>query len=556
MKGLRVLLVVVVVLVLLGAVGVRGAGHTLYLKYDADSNFPEFGDNGHKTSPLQTFDASQLDSSFGATETEQIKTKVLWIVQEDFREFDLEVTTTQPSGSGYQTLGIDHKVSKTSSGWLLGKAKGIDNEADDDDYARVFGGSFGDWDSAWQGSNSTVDRWSRAIGETAAHEAGHNYGVRHPNSALNSAESSAGDSRSNHILATYSAGLTAEERATINRHFSDTSYGILAANLGLNSRTLTNWAFRNPNDVKAHDFHINFLSQYSVLTVESELSRDPFDSYVVNRLGEQTIDNEKWYEYEVAWSGGNGVEAGALWYSGIKLGGFIGLSPELEPTQLPPTAWPSGDFIITDTYLTDIDSNRLPLRPRTISYGGGDTDDDGIYSTSVSNDSDELMIVRNLRYRLVPRMIDPETMVAESLNDPAAAGGVVVNVLMDIEIPGETVLGPGQKASFVLGNLNDWLNARLDTGGGSADDGVPDDEAYIAPAIWRDMFPSTYIYGTATVVVPDQQVWDADSEQFIITDIKTEVFFQLGGLPVTIPEPVTMGLLLVGSLVLLRRGRQ
>lgn len=558
----RFLTVFAAAVVFFVAADARSAPHTLYLNFTGDANFPEFGSSNYNTSPLSAFDASQLDSNFGSAEANQIMTSVFNFVTADYYEFDLNVTMTKPSSGPYQTVGIDHTIATWGSGsnqrWNFGKANGIDNDPDDVDHGRVFGGSFGDWSSAWQGTNSTVDRWSYAIAETTAHEAGHNYGVKHPYSAPNSAESAAGDSQSDHLLATGSTGLTPEER-TVDRHFSDTSYGVLAANLGLNSRTLTNWAFRNPNDVKAHDFHINFRSQHSSLTVTSELGRDPFGTYAVTNMGQTTIDGKTWYEYEVEWADGNGVEAGALWYSGIKLSGLSSLSPIEAPYVIQPLQPVSDDLIITDTYLTDANGDRMPLRPRTVSYGSGDLDSAGTLSVPISNDSDEPLVLRNMRFRLVPRMIDPDTMVAESTETPMSADGHTVSIFEDILFPGDITLLPGEETSFALADFNNWLAVKLAEaagGGGGANDSDLIEVEYLEPSTWRDMFPSAYIYGTGSVVMLNQQVWDPELEQFIFTDVETEVFFQLSGLPVTLPEPLSVTMFILGAVALLGRRRK
>ena len=215
------------------------------------------------------------------------------------------------------------------------------------------------------------------------------------------------------------------------------------------------------------------------------------------------------------------------------------------------------DFVITDTYLTDANGDRLPLRPRTISYGAGDADESGTYSVPIANDSDETVIVRNLRFRLVPRMIDPLSLSIEDGNNPLTTDGLIVNILEDIEIPGDIILEPNAVASFAIGNINDWYAARLGGGGGSGEDGSGDDPNYPPSDVYREMFPSTYIYGTATVIVANQQVWDPDSEQFVITDLETEVFFQLAGVPATVPEPTSAAcmVLAIAAAILRRRNR-
>ena len=54
------------------AADARSASHTLYLNFDGDPNFPEFGTTNYNTSPLSAFNDSQLDSNFGATEAHEM----------------------------------------------------------------------------------------------------------------------------------------------------------------------------------------------------------------------------------------------------------------------------------------------------------------------------------------------------------------------------------------------------------------------------------------------------------------------------------------------------
>ncbi|MHC4181248.1 MAG: hypothetical protein ACYSWU_27440, partial [Planctomycetota bacterium] len=491
---------------LAAAVAAQAASHTLFLDFGPDNSFPEFSFSTaeYTSSPLYQFDANQLGSGFGASETTQIDNNVLSIVRVDYDEFDLYVTKTAPASGTYQTLGIDHTTATYTFGGntsdLFGQADDVDNDAHDGDYARVWAGSFSAWSSAWQGTNSTVARWSRAIGETAAHEAGHNYGLGHADSALTFGETAAGDSRNNHVMATGSTGLGAEERATINRHFSDTSYGILAANLGLKAATLSNWDSKNPNDVKAHDFHIKFYSKHSSLNVQWEYSGDPFGTPTVTGLGQKPYKGEQWYQYEVVWSGGSGVPAGNEFHTGI-------------------TFQESNDFVITDTLLTDSVGGELPLKPRMISYGSGDTAANGDYSIPLSNNMDLPLILRDVRFRLMPRMVDLETMTAEFRDNPMTRHQLPVYPLGEIRITQEIVLTPGEETRVVLGNLDEWLAEQPRRELAPGEDGSWLFPEYLLPLVYRDMFPSTYIYGTASVVLPEQEIWDPELQRFVQGDL-------------------------------------
>src|SRR5262245_2171535 len=73
----------------------------LFLNFDGDPSAVVFG-------PLKKFDAHDLNSSWGAAETSQLRGGILAEVARDYREFDVDVTDVQPSGGGlYYTVGIE-----------------------------------------------------------------------------------------------------------------------------------------------------------------------------------------------------------------------------------------------------------------------------------------------------------------------------------------------------------------------------------------------------------------------------------------------------------------
>jgi hypothetical protein len=106
------------------------------------------------------------------------------------------------------------------------------------------------------GANSTLERWAFSIGGTAAHEAGHTYGLTHANGAT---VLPGEDPLGTHIMPA-GPSVTPEERAGSRRHFDDTSFGILAANVGLSVETIHNWDFTNPNGVDAKSIRFDLLS--------------------------------------------------------------------------------------------------------------------------------------------------------------------------------------------------------------------------------------------------------------------------------------------------------
>jgi len=71
-----------------------------------------------------------------------------------------------------------------------------------------------------------------------------------------------------------------------------------------------------------------------------------------------------------------------------------------------------------------------------------------------------------------------------------------------------------------------------------------------------DLFPAAYVYGIADAVTPGQPMWDPDRQAFVRGDQITTMYFQLSGVWELVPEPSSLGLLLVGGLLLCRRARR
>ena len=94
-----------------------------------------------------------------------------------------------PSCPRRATIGIGADSNVSASGTLFGVAQEVDiGDGVAVDYARVFGGSYqslaGGAGGALNGANSTLQRWAFSIGGTAAHEAGHTYGLQHDDDFL------------------------------------------------------------------------------------------------------------------------------------------------------------------------------------------------------------------------------------------------------------------------------------------------------------------------------------------------------------------------------------
>jgi hypothetical protein len=521
-------------------------GHTLFLDFDGNPLFPEFGQGATSTTnPLLPFNATGLNSSFTAADTAAIRAGVTQLVAKAYGEFDVLVTDVQPTSGPYQTVGVDHRaatvVTSQGSGSLFGIADFIDPYCNDVDYGRTFGGSFSPF-SEFQGANSTVARWTKAIGYTTAHEAGHNAGLYHGDATPTAAELALGDNTNNHIMATGSTGLTMTQRAVNDRHFSGREYSLLAACYGLNTNTLFNWDFRNPNNTTANDFHIVFLSKHPSLTKTWEYLSPLNQPYpfpfggpgTVSLLGTATYQGQTYNKYEISWSGGPGAAPGTIFHTGVAF------------QQSP-------DFIVQEAYLTD-NGTRLPLAPRIIWYNANAIDVDGNFTVELTNPTGETLRVRDLRFQLVSRMIDINSMTDDPPEGLRSPDGDPVAVESEIDF-GEVLLAPGETANFVLANLRDWRAARLDRlgdddGPGPAPDSSGPGEPEYGGVDWfLDMFPSTYVYATGKVVQENATFWDPAQQMFVTGDLESGLYMQFSGIPQAVPEPGAMVLLAIATAI-------
>ncbi|MCK4658840.1 MAG: zinc-dependent metalloprotease [Phycisphaerae bacterium] len=149
-----------------GAAFPQVAGQTLVIDLDGAANVIVAGTNWGNFDPL---DAGEIDPAF-AGRTEELKAKILSVVQADYAPYDMTVLTTDdptPTGS-YTTLFLGG-----DSDELFGIANSIDfYNADRQDDAIVFALAFG-------GLSNDLDAMGQAIGNVISHEVGHILGLMH-----------------------------------------------------------------------------------------------------------------------------------------------------------------------------------------------------------------------------------------------------------------------------------------------------------------------------------------------------------------------------------------
>ena len=167
--------------------GVKPNKLYLYFPTASDPAYPEFGVplGLPPTSPAHAFNIADLPNYTGTVD--QLRNAVYDAVADTYCEFNVEViqtTTAPPATSASRNAAAVTTGDGTSSGGLFGLAQAVDTSdptAVDFAYvwAATYQGLYGGAGGALNGANSTLERWGRAIGGTAAHEAGHNYGLAH-----------------------------------------------------------------------------------------------------------------------------------------------------------------------------------------------------------------------------------------------------------------------------------------------------------------------------------------------------------------------------------------
>ena len=509
-----------------------GAGSVLYLYFPTsqDTDFPDDpGGWGISTSPLEPFDINDLDPSVGTTA--ELRDAITERVRTDYCEFDVRVVQTTsangttnptPSDPRWQLIGIG----SDTNGSLFGIAEDFDDFDDDEmDVARVWAGSFenafGGSGGALNGTNSTLARWANAIAGTVSHEAGHDYGPDHPDANPVTGE----DGSDNHIMSSPSGEARAQDR-----HFSNTSFEILARNLGLYEQTVSNWDFINPNDSEATGFRITVLvlpgegtptagsiytgglspwGDVSITADGSEVFKD--DTY--NRFHIDFTDPKNWN------NGGSGtIPAGEEFHVGVGL---------------------TTDYIVRNVELSDA-GGTMDLRPRVVGYttGGSFDPSTGSFHVTFSNaePEDGPLILSDFVVRYLPRTVDIDEMVT---------GGKLTGVDGQQVLPW-SVRG-AEEETYVVVDKTDVNVGRLSEPRAVDFIAVPDPECgLITPPPIEDprapnqliycrdghmvgLFPAARIYLEATVTDPNATYFDRDLGHFVTGPLKQRIFAQLSG---------------------------
>ena len=507
------------------------AGSVLYLYFPTatDSDFPDDpGGWGVSTSPLEPFDINDLDPGVGTTA--QLRNAITQRVKTDYCEFDVRVEQTTsangttdplPTDPRWQIIGIG-----SDSAGLFGIAQDFDDfDSDEMDYARVWAGSFmdsfGGAGGALNGADSTLARWANAIAGTISHEGGHNYGPDHPDAAPVSSE----DASSNHLMSTPSG----EDRSQ-DRHFSNTSFEILARNLSLYERTVSNWDFINPNDSTADGFEITVL----VRPADGTPSRgsmytgglSPWGDVSISADGAEMFKGDNYNRFIItftspkSWNNGpNGeIPAGEDIHVGVGL---------------------STDYIVRNVEFT-AGGSPMDLRPRVVGYTTGGSFDPAtgdFHVTFFNPDPDEgPLLLSDFVVRYLPRTVDIDQMIAGG--KLTGLDGLPVEPWAVRKTARETVTVSDQ-ADVTVGSLSekravDFMakpakDCGLITPPPIGDPVPPNRMEYCRDGHILGLFPAARIYIEATLTDPDARYFDLELQEFVVGPLESRIFAQLSG---------------------------
>lgn len=510
----------------------------LYVYFPAanDATYPEFGVGGATTSPAHRFDVTELSSYTGTVAA--LRNAITAVVVDDYCEFNVQVrqTTTAPPATFARrntvAVGTDAFVTTCGVDDTWGLAQNIDTgDATAVDFARVWAGTYQSCATgaggALNGANSTLDRWARSIGGTAAHEGGHNYGLSHSDGLPLAAGE---DPLIHHIMASGSH-FSYDDRAGYRRHFSDHEYSIVASNVGLSIQTMWNWDFNNPNAQTGYRLRMSFLSTQPSLILSWSYSGNTspwINPTVSGPSGTTTFKGVTYKRYTLEWSTGqawaNGpsgqVPGGAQFHVGATFSGVNFSAPDA--------------IIITDVVLLDNSGSPLALRPRHLGFDAGTLDsvagtmDVRFFNTAISD-----LIIQDVVVRELPRVISLNAMVpgARMVDTYGRAFAPWPESTRRI-VEKPTKIAKGGELKLTVARLNqqrhivDTVDARVCE---SQDRLRGADTRGCRHGVMVDLFPATTLYLTATVVEPNAKHWDSKTKRYVSGPVTSHLFYQIAG---------------------------
>jgi hypothetical protein len=512
----------------------------LYLYFPASGAawFPAYTT---QASPAEAFDVSLLKAYTGTLNS--LRDAIHAVVVDDYCEFNVQVlqTTTRPPATFARratvAIGTDSRPS------TFGQADAVDvGNARAVDFARVWAGTYqanaGGPNGVLNGTErSTLERWATSIGGTAAHEAGHLYGLSHLNgSVVRPGE----DARTRHLMPA-GALLTDEQRAGYRRHFNDTEFSILAANVGLSIQTMHNWGLINPNQKPASRLRIDFLSTRSPVALSGSYTgpRSPWTAPTVTGLLPDARVLSGYHRFRITWSAPNPAWTGTP--GQVPPGGqfFVGASFAGVDLNAP------DPIIITDITLFDASNTALPLAPRLPGYDAGTLDaadgsfDVGFFGLDAGA---EALVLADVQVFQLPRVLSIDAMLPGAPMRSWTGEPVLSWPVRDSARPlGGSTRIPEPRGRFALGGGLRVPVARLGQGrhifenvvtpncSAPADRSSGSEVNECVNGIFVDLFPATTVYLVATVVDPQARHWDPAQGRFVVGPLQSHILYQFAG---------------------------
>jgi hypothetical protein len=518
----------------------------LYFPTASDATFPSYGSTN--PSPATAFNISDLDPAVGTVA--QYRDAIRGIVVTDYCEFNVQVlqTTTNPDSMASPparrlTVAIGSDFRGTSSGATYGEAEHVDGGDNFVvDHARIYAGSYelragvGSAGGELAGANSTLARWANAIGGTAAHEGGHTYGLAHSDDASSLPTE---DVLTNHIMPA-GTSFTLEQRIGNRRHFSDTTFSIMATTVGLSVQTVWNWDLKNPNSADAHALRMEILTTAATLTLGGSYGglRTPWVSPTISTLpGTVTFRGTAYNHFAVTWS------IAQPWANSGNVAtepsGIVGPGKEFHTgaTFINVDFNATDPVIVHDITLLDGSSNPLPLHPRVAAFDNGTLDaGDGDFSVLALNANEaQPLILRHIKIQELPRVMAIDSMMADK--PMLTFDGLAVRPWSTKTLPDRTLRG---QERISIANLKQghhiFINHDRQKPNRPVTVGTPGDRDFLPEVnedehgIATDLFPSTTVYLSMTVVDPDAEHWDAAQGRMVRGPVESKVFYQFKGI--------------------------
>lgn len=509
--------------------------------------FPTHGFNPNTAwLPLVKFDPTRSLPNYRGTEAE-LRDAIHGVVRRIYCEFNVHVvqTTTVPTtadGDRRNTVGIGtDKPAGRPCDRPPGPLRGQNQSAGGDvydrgavDFSRVWAGTFQDCATGpdMPLRNAETDKWAWSIGSSAAHEAGHSYGLSHFDGLVKlrtGDDGSLEDPRKNHTMRPGENYLWTD--FTNVRHFSDHEYSILAGNIGLAMDTMWSWDLTNPNaggTPNAAKLRMEFLSVKPSLLLSWAYSGDagPWVRPVLTGpLGERQFNNKTYNVYRIEWSTGRSwsggppgqVPNGKKFHVGVTFSSVSGTDPDAT--------------IITDVTLLDASNNALPQQPHWMGFDSATLDPNtGFLNLRFFNPLDRPLILRDVVVRDLPRVMSVDAMIPnEAIRDYSWRKVPPWEQGTRRPLSQQTVAGGGEISVRVASvPQTPHIYRRL-----TERDCPPTDSGFgrlCRPGtVLIDLFPATAMYIRATVVDPQGRLPNDGQKRAGTRSVESELYFQIAG---------------------------